>query len=169
MVSNSERLISLLCLISHSIFMQRAILKKFTLNRRFCIHCKTTCSFFTLLLSERLLHYHNHRTSVDWTSLYSVSSRSILFFPLYFAIWFHAFIIRLSDDFFCDPAGHLFSKMWPTGSHFTDELLLDCLEHSSSTANSEFHRLLLDCNETEQAVIIRVAKELKATLVSLGI
>ena len=50
-----------------------------------------------------------------------------------------------------------------------DELLLDCLEHSSSSANSEFHRLLLDCNETEQTVIIRMAKELKATLVSLGI
>ena len=50
-----------------------------------------------------------------------------------------------------------------------DELLLDCLEHSSSSANSEIHRLLLDCNETEQTVIIRVAKELKATLVSLGI
>lgn len=49
-----------------------------------------------------------------------------------------------------------------------DELLLDCLEHSSS-ANSEFHRLLLDCNETEQTVIIRMAKDLKAALVSLGI
>ena len=49
-----------------------------------------------------------------------------------------------------------------------DELLLDCLEHSSS-ANSELHRLLLDCNETEQAIILRIAKELKATLVSLGI
>ena len=33
-----------------------------------------------------------------------------------------------------------------------DELLLDCLEHS-----------------TEQTVIIRMAKELKATLVSLGV
>ena len=41
-----------------------------------------------------------------------------------------------------------------------DELLLDCLEHSSSSANSEIHRLLLDCNETEQTVIIRMAKEL---------
>ena len=51
----------------------------------------------------------------------------------------------------------------------TDELLLDCLEHSSSTANSEIHRLLLDCNETEQTVIIRMAKELKAILVSLGV
>ena len=50
-----------------------------------------------------------------------------------------------------------------------DELLLDCLEHSSSSANSEIHRLLLDCNETEQTFIIRMAKELKATLVSLGI
>ena len=50
-----------------------------------------------------------------------------------------------------------------------DELLLDCLEHSSSSANSEIHRLLLDCNETEQTVIIRMAKELKATLVSLRI
>ena len=47
-----------------------------------------------------------------------------------------------------------------------DELLLDCLEYSSS---SEIHRLLLDCNETEQTVIIRMAKELKAILVSLGV
>ena len=37
-----------------------------------------------------------------------------------------------------------------------DELLLDCLEYSSSSANSEIHRLLLDCNETEQTVIIRI-------------
>ena len=36
-------------------------------------------------------------------------------------------------------------------------------------SNSELHRLLLDCNETEQAIITRMAKELKATLVSLGI
>ena len=50
-----------------------------------------------------------------------------------------------------------------------DDLLLDCLGHSSSSTNSELHRLLLDCNETEQTIIIRMAKELKATLVSLGI
>ena len=31
------------------------------------------------------------------------------------------------------------------------------------------YRLLLDCNETEQEIIIRTARELKATLVSLGI
>ena len=60
-------------------------------------------------------------------------------------------------------------KIANTLSASADELLLDCLEHSSSSANSEIHRLLLDCNETEQTVIIRVAKELKATLVSLGI
>ncbi len=41
--------------------------------------------------------------------------------------------------------------------------------YSVSTSNSELHRLLLDCNETEQAIITRMAKELKATLVSLGI
>ena len=42
-----------------------------------------------------------------------------------------------------------------------DELLLDCLEHSSSSANSEFHRLLLDCNETEQTVIIRMRQKVR--------
>lgn len=36
--------------------------------------------------------------------------------------------------------------------------MLDCLEYSSSSANSEIHRLLLDCNETEQTVIIRIKK-----------
>ena len=43
------------------------------------------------------------------------------------------------------------------------------LHYSVSTSNTELHRLLLDCNETEQEIIIRTAKELKATLVSLGI
>ena len=46
---------------------------------------------------------------------------------------------------------------------------IDSLHYSVSTSNTELHRLLLDCNETEQTVIIRMAKELKATLVSLGI
>lgn len=50
-----------------------------------------------------------------------------------------------------------------------DDLLIDSLHYSVSTSNSELHRLLLDCNETEQAIITRMAKELKATLVSLGI
>ena len=66
------------------------------------------------------------------------------------------------------PSLSVLVKIANTLSVSADELLLDCLEHSSS-ANSEFHRLLLDCNETEQTVIIRMAKELKATLVSLGI
>lgn len=46
---------------------------------------------------------------------------------------------------------------------------IDSLHYSVSTSNTELHRLLLDCNETEQEIIIRTAKELKATLVSLGI
>ena len=66
------------------------------------------------------------------------------------------------------PSLSVLVKIANTLSVSADELLLDCLEHSSS-ANSEFHHLLLDCNETEQTVIIRMAKELKATLVSLGI
>ena len=49
-----------------------------------------------------------------------------------------------------------------------DDLLIDSLHYSVSTSNTELHRLLLDCNETEQEIIIRTAKELKATLVSLG-
>lgn len=60
-------------------------------------------------------------------------------------------------------------KIANTLSVSADELLLDCLEYPSSSANSEIHRLLLDCNETEQTVIIRMAKELKAILVSLGV
>ena len=50
-----------------------------------------------------------------------------------------------------------------------DDLLIDSLHYSVSTSNTELHRLLLDCNETEQEIIIRTAWELKATLVSLGI
>ena len=50
-----------------------------------------------------------------------------------------------------------------------DELLVDSLDYSLSFSDSDLHRLLLDCNETEQIIIIRMAKELKATLVSLGI
>lgn len=67
------------------------------------------------------------------------------------------------------PSLSVLVKIANTLSVSADELLLDCLEYSSSSANSEIHRLLLDCNETEQTVIIRTARELKATLVSLGI
>ena len=67
------------------------------------------------------------------------------------------------------PSLSVLVKIANTLSVSADELLLDCLEYSSSSANSEIHRLLLDCNETEQEIIIRTARELKATLVSLGI
>ena len=45
-----------------------------------------------------------------------------------------------------------------------DELLVDSLDYSISSSDSDLHRLLLDCSEVEQTVIIRMAKELKATL-----
>lgn len=50
-----------------------------------------------------------------------------------------------------------------------DDLLVDSLDYSFSTSDSDLHRLLLDCNQTEQEIIIRMVKELKATLASLGI
>ena len=54
------------------------------------------------------------------------------------------------------PSLSVLVKIANTLSVSADELLLDCLEYSSSSANSEIHRLLLDCNETEQTVIIRI-------------
>lgn len=50
-----------------------------------------------------------------------------------------------------------------------DDLLVDSLTHSASTADSEIHRLLLDCNTTEQEILTRTVKELKAILYGLGI
>ena len=47
--------------------------------------------------------------------------------------------------------------------------IVDSLDYSFSTSGSDLHRLLLDCNQTEQEIIIRMVKELKATLASLGI
>ena len=35
----------------------------------------------------------------------------------------------------------------------TDDLLVDSLTHSASTADSEIHRLLLDCNAIEQEIL----------------
>lgn len=51
----------------------------------------------------------------------------------------------------------------------TDDLLVDSLRHSVSTADSELHRLLLDCNATEEEILTRTVKELKAILYGLGI
>ena len=45
---------------------------------------------------------------------------------------------------------------------YVDALLVDSLDYSLSSSDSNLHRLLLDCDETEQTVIIRMAKELKA-------
>ena len=50
-----------------------------------------------------------------------------------------------------------------------DDLLVDSLTHSASTANSEIHRLLLDCNAIEQEILTRMVKEMKAILYGLGI
>ena len=48
-----------------------------------------------------------------------------------------------------------------------DDLLVDSLEHSVSTADSDLHRL--ECNEMEEKILTRTVKELKAILYSLGI
>lgn len=37
-----------------------------------------------------------------------------------------------------------------------DDLLVDSLDYSFSTSGSDLHRLLLDCNQTEQEIIIRI-------------
>lgn len=50
-----------------------------------------------------------------------------------------------------------------------DDLLVDSLTHSASTADSEIHRLLLDCNEIEQEILTRMVKEMKAILYGLGV
>lgn len=50
-----------------------------------------------------------------------------------------------------------------------DDLLVDSLEHSVSTADSDLHQLILECNEIEEKILIRTVKELKAILYSLGI
>ena len=50
-----------------------------------------------------------------------------------------------------------------------DDILVDSLDHHVSTADSELYRLLLDCNKTEEEILTRNAKELKAILYSLGI
>lgn len=51
----------------------------------------------------------------------------------------------------------------------SDDLLMDSLDHHSSTADTELHRLLLDCNGLEEQIVTRMAKELKSILFSLGI
>lgn len=47
-----------------------------------------------------------------------------------------------------------------------DDLLVDCLEYSTSTADSKLHQLLLECNKAEEDIIIRNAENLKKLLYS---
>ena len=48
-------------------------------------------------------------------------------------------------------------------------LLVDSLEHPISTADSEIHRLLLDCNKIEEQILTKTVAELKKILYGLGI
>ncbi len=50
-----------------------------------------------------------------------------------------------------------------------DDLLVDSLENSASTADSEIHSLLLDCNPLEEEILTKTAKSLKAILSANGI
>lgn len=50
-----------------------------------------------------------------------------------------------------------------------DDLLVDSLTHSASTADTEIHRLLLDCNEIEQEILIRMVKDMKSILYGSGV
>ncbi|MCD7733043.1 MAG: helix-turn-helix transcriptional regulator [Oscillospiraceae bacterium] len=51
----------------------------------------------------------------------------------------------------------------------TDDILVDYLKYSTSSADSELHRLLLDCNETEEYILTKTVKALKAILSLRGI
>lgn len=42
-----------------------------------------------------------------------------------------------------------------------DDLLVDSLDYSFSTSGSDLHRLLLDCNQTEQEIIIRIVSSFR--------
>lgn len=50
-----------------------------------------------------------------------------------------------------------------------DDLLVDSLDHSSSTADTVLHQLLLDCNDAEEKVLVELVKYMKTVLYRLGI
>lgn len=50
-----------------------------------------------------------------------------------------------------------------------DDILVDSLQHTVSTADSDLHRLLLDCNKIEEQILTKNAQELKKILYGLGI
>lgn len=49
------------------------------------------------------------------------------------------------------------------------DLLVDSLTHSTFSADTEIHRLLLDCSEIEQETLTWMVKEMKVILYGLGI
>lgn len=51
----------------------------------------------------------------------------------------------------------------------TDDLLGDSLTHSSAPFGTELHKLLLDCNQSEEEVLIDLVKYMKEVLFKLGI
>ena len=51
----------------------------------------------------------------------------------------------------------------------TDDLLVDSLTHTVSTADSEIHKMLVDCNKTEEEILTEMVKALKAILYRSGI
>ncbi|MDD2979983.1 MAG: helix-turn-helix transcriptional regulator [Hespellia sp.] len=50
-----------------------------------------------------------------------------------------------------------------------DDLLVDSLKHSSSTADTELHKLLLECNQVEEEILVELVKHMKPVLYRLGI
>lgn len=50
-----------------------------------------------------------------------------------------------------------------------DDLLTDSLKHSDSAADTEIHKLLLDCNEDEKSILTRTLTFLKALLSEFGV
>ena len=50
-----------------------------------------------------------------------------------------------------------------------DDLLVDSLEHSASTADSAIHKLLLECNPKEEKILTELVKALKEILYAEGI
>lgn len=69
----------------------------------------------------------------------------------------------------CRPSLETIVEIANTLGVSTDDLLVDSLTHSVSTADTEVHRLLIDCNELEAEILTRTLKELRAILYSLGV
>ena len=50
-----------------------------------------------------------------------------------------------------------------------DDILVESLENSASTADDDIHRLLLDCTETEKKILTKTLTFMKALLTEFGI